>query len=184
MAKVIPIGQPVNDAERLAIAHLRDYLPDAYTVLHNFELTQGAESFEIDLIVLAPHGVYVVDVKGTRGLIDIYGAKWYPEGRPPYHSPLAKLRQHAKILKSLICDAFPEKRELGRIHVHAAVLMTAQDAKIGGLFSQQSAHSRESNRRYPSPAFFHRKSDSRQSTSEVGATLLPRVAGRGKTRRR
>jgi serine/threonine protein kinase len=130
MAKVIPIGQPVNDAERLAIAHLRDHLPDAYTVLHNFELTQGAESFEIDLIVLAPHGVYVVDVKGTRGLIDIYGAKWYPEGRAPYHSPLAKLRQHARILKSLICDAFPERRELGRIHVHAAVLMTAQDAKI------------------------------------------------------
>jgi len=28
MAKVIPIGQPVNDAERKAIGFLRDRLPD------------------------------------------------------------------------------------------------------------------------------------------------------------
>ena len=27
MAQIIPFGDPVNDAERLAIAHLRDHLP-------------------------------------------------------------------------------------------------------------------------------------------------------------
>jgi hypothetical protein len=39
MAKVIAIGQPINDAERMVIAHLRDHLPDTYTLIHNFELT-------------------------------------------------------------------------------------------------------------------------------------------------
>ena len=32
MAKVIAVGQPVNDAERIAIAHLRDHLADSFTV--------------------------------------------------------------------------------------------------------------------------------------------------------
>ncbi|TAK54869.1 MAG: NERD domain-containing protein, partial [Dehalococcoidia bacterium] len=88
MARVIPIGQPVNDSERAAIAHLRDHLSDSYTILHNFEITRDGDKWEIDIAVLAPHAVYLVDVKGTRGVIDVYGPKWYPEGRTPYASPL------------------------------------------------------------------------------------------------
>lgn len=130
MAKIIAIGPPVNDSERSAIARLKEKLPDSYTIIHNFEIRQGVEVFEIDLAILAPHSVFVVDVKGTRGQIDIYGSKWYPQGRQPYHSPLAKLRQHAKALKSLICEAYPHKNELKKIYVHAGVLMTASDASI------------------------------------------------------
>lgn len=43
MAKVIPIGDPVNEAERRAIAHLRDTLPDNYSILHNFEVIRNEE---------------------------------------------------------------------------------------------------------------------------------------------
>jgi len=60
MAKVIAIGQPVNDAERQAIAYLRDHLPDRYIILHNFEITRDGDKWEIDLAVLAPHAVYLV----------------------------------------------------------------------------------------------------------------------------
>jgi len=55
MARVIAIGQPANESERNAIAHLRDRLPATYTILHNLEIIQGAEIFEIDLVILAPH---------------------------------------------------------------------------------------------------------------------------------
>lgn len=130
MAKVIAIGQPVNESEREAIAYLRDHLPGSFTVIHNFELHQGREVFEIDIALLGPHCVHVIDVKGTRGLIDVYGSKWYPEGRAPYHSPLAILRAHAKALKSLICDQHPTDGPLRNIHVDAAVLMTAPDADV------------------------------------------------------
>ena len=130
MAKVIAIGQPVNDSEREAIAYLRDHLPDSFTVIHNFELGQSHNVFEVDIALLGPHCVHVIDVKGTRGLVDVYGSKWYPEGRAPYHSPLAILRSHAKALKSLICDQHPTDRALGRMHVDAAVLMTAPDAHV------------------------------------------------------
>jgi Nuclease-related domain len=110
VAKVIRVGEPVNDSERQAIKYLLDNLPDTYTIIHNFEIVQGKGKFEIDLAIIAPHSVFVVDVKGIRGLVDIYGSTWYPQGRASIRSPLPKLRQHAKVLKSLICDANPRKK--------------------------------------------------------------------------
>lgn len=130
MAKVIPIGEPVNDAERQAIAHLRDQLPEGYLLLHNFEVKRGDEFFEVDLAVIAPHAVYLVDVKGTRGLIDVYGPKWYPEGRQPYTSPLLKLRGHAKSIKGVIVDSQPARQDLQGVYVDAVVLLTAPDAVL------------------------------------------------------
>ena len=130
MARVVAIGQPVNDSEREAIAWLRDHLPDTFTVIHNFELRQDHEIHEIDAALLGPHCVHVIDVKGTRGHVDVHGGRWYPEGRAPYHSPLATLRRHAKVLKALICDRHPTDRALGGLYVDAAVLMTAPDAFV------------------------------------------------------
>lgn len=130
MATVIPIGQPVNDAERQTIAHLRDHLPKSYLILHNFEIKRTGELFEIDLAVIAPHAVYLVDVKGTRGLIDVHGPKWYPEGRQPFTSPLLKLRSHARTLKGVITDSQPGRRDLEGIYVDATVLLAASDAVL------------------------------------------------------
>src|SRR5262249_1213952 len=130
MARVIAIGQPANDSEREAIAYLRDHLPNSVILIHNFELKQGHELYEIDIAVLTPHSVFVIDVKGTRGLIDVYGAKWYPEGRAPYHSPLAILRKHAKALKTFISDQHPADTALRGVYVDAAVLMTSSDAHV------------------------------------------------------
>lgn len=128
MAAVIPIGEPVNEAERLTIAHLRDHLPASYLVLHNFEIIRNGETFEIDIAIIAPHAVFLVDVKGTRGLIDVYGPKWYPEGRQPFSSPLAKLRGHARAIKGLITSSQPGRRDLEDIYVDAAIVLTAPDA--------------------------------------------------------
>ena len=130
MAKVIPIGQPANESERQAIGFLRDHLPDGWLIFHNFEMRQGEEVFEIDIAILAPHAVYLVDVKGTRGNIDVYGSKWYPEGRQPFFSPLAKLRSHAKTMATIIRESNTGLIELRKAYVHAAVLLTADDAAV------------------------------------------------------
>lgn len=128
MAQIIPFGDPVNDAERLAIAHLRDHLPNNYLVLHNFEIQRGDETFEVDIAVIAPHAVYLVDAKGTHGTIDVSGPKWYPAGRAAFTSPLLKLRSHARALKGIITDSHPTRRDLHGIYVDAVVLLTATDA--------------------------------------------------------
>ena len=130
MAKVIPIGQPANDAERTAIGFLRDHLPESWLIFHNFEMRQGEEIFEIDLALLAPHALYLVDIKGTHGNIDVYGSKWYPEGRQPFVSPLAKLRSHAKVMATIIRESNAGLIELRKAHVHATILLTADDAAV------------------------------------------------------
>lgn len=130
MATVIPIGEPVNEAERQVIAYLRDHLSSSYLVLHNFEIVRDGEAFEVDIAVIAPHAVYLVDVKGTRGPIDVYGPKWYPQGRQPFSSPLAKLRGHAKAVKGVITSSQPGRRDVEDVYVDAVVLLTAPDATL------------------------------------------------------
>lgn len=130
MAKIIPIGQPANESERQAIGFLRDHLPEGWLIFHNFEMRKAQEVFEIDIAILAPHAVYLVDVKGTRGNIDVYGSKWYPEGRQPFFSPMAKLRSHAKTMAAIIRESNTGQTELRKAHVHATVLLTADDAAI------------------------------------------------------
>ena len=130
MATIIPVGEPVNDAERAVIAHLHDHGPSSWTVFHNFEIGQGGEWFEVDLAVLTPHAVYLIDVKGTRGLIEVERSRWYPEGRAPFTSPLAKLRNHARVFKGLLTGRNPGRRELEEVFVTAAVVLTAQDANL------------------------------------------------------
>lgn len=130
MSKIIPIGQPANDSERKAIGFLRDRLPESWLIFHNFEMRQNEEVFEIDIAILAPHAVYLVDIKGTHGTIDVYGSKWYPEGRQPFYSPLAKLRQHAKTLATIIWENNPGIDDIRKAHVHATVLLTTDDALL------------------------------------------------------
>ena len=132
MAQVIPIGQPANDGERQAIAALRDGLPDEYRVVHNFELRgEGGQWFEVDLAVVSPHAVYVVDVKSTYGEIHVAGGKWHPEGRTPFASPMGKLRHHAKVFHGLLASAAThETRGLRRVWCEALVILTHPSAVL------------------------------------------------------
>jgi len=124
MAKVIPFGEPENELEREAIDLLRYRLPnDDYILFTNLEIRQGLEIFEVDLILLTPHGIHVIDVKGTRGRIEIIDPKWYPDNRQPFPSPVRKLRHHAKTLKALICDTNRAMNDLNKIYVQATVLV-------------------------------------------------------------
>jgi serine/threonine protein kinase len=139
MAKITPFGQPANDGERDAIYFLRR-LPESFEIFHNLEIRQNKEIFEVDLVILAPQCVFVVDVKGTRGQIEIIGSKWYPENRQAYGSPVAKLRNIAKVLNTLFKDSNRLKPDLGRVHVHAVTLMMAEDVSIIDLDGRDSDH--------------------------------------------
>ena len=130
MAKITAIGQPCNDFEREVLFYLRNNLSDSYEIFHNLELRQGKRNFEIDLIILAPHGVYVVDVKGTKGFIDIYKNRWCPSNSQGYPSPVAKLNSHAKILKSLIEDSNYANPNLSKIYVREAVILSSDGVQI------------------------------------------------------
>lgn len=132
MGQVVQIGQPANDPEREAIAYLRDHLPAEYRIIHNFELRgDDGQWFEIDIALVAPHAVYLVDVKSTYGEIHVAGSRWHPEGRTPFASPLAKLRHHTRLLHGLFSVAASGPHlALRHVWVEAAVLLTAPDARL------------------------------------------------------
>ena len=138
MAIVKAIGDVQNASERDAIRHLRDALSDEYTVLHNFEIKRRGQHFEVDLAVVAPHAIYLVDVKGTRGLISVHGREWHPARGSSYPSPLLKLRSHAKKLKGLITDSDPTDRSLRKVYVDAVILLTHPKAKLNDPVGQDA----------------------------------------------
>jgi serine/threonine protein kinase len=130
MAEIVGGGAPVNDWERAVIARLRDEGPVDWLVLHNIEVPGRDETFEVDVIVATSHAVYVIDVKGTRGRIEVAGARWCPQGRQPFLSPLGKLRSHARVIKGLLTQQRPE---LQGVYVMPLVVLAAPEAKVIGL---------------------------------------------------
>lgn len=131
MARILPIGDPVDDSERRAIHYLSEHLPDTYWVIHNFEVPAPDHGWhEVDIAILAPHGVFLVDVKGTRGQIEVVGSQWYPENRAPFLSPLPKLRGNAKALRGQVLKQHPGRPEIEKIWFDAVVLLTGQNVKL------------------------------------------------------
>jgi hypothetical protein len=64
-ARHIPCGVAVNESERQAITRLHNKLPDGWILLSNLNHSTSAAypSDEIDLIVIGPPGITVVEVK-------------------------------------------------------------------------------------------------------------------------
>ncbi|MEV4114032.1 NERD domain-containing protein kinase family protein [Nonomuraea sp. NPDC049695] len=127
MAEIVGGGRPVNDAERRVIAYLRDHAPADWLLLHNVEVQRGHDVFEVDLIVLTGHSLVVVDVKGTRGRIEVSGTRWFPPRREAFGSPVAKLRGTAKALKGLLVS---KATQLERVYVDCLVVLTSPDAQL------------------------------------------------------
>ena len=136
MAKVVPIGQPVNEVERDAIAFLRDHLPDNYTVFHNVEIADvGRAPLEYDIIVLGEHAIYSVEVKGYRGRVTGNKRDWYVAGRHR-RSPLPTTFQKARVLSGRLRHA---KKGIGPIWVEAMVFLANPLVEMS-FGSEVSAH--------------------------------------------
>lgn len=127
MAEIVGGGSPANDDERAVIARLRDHGPADWLVLHNVEIPAKNETFELDLIVVTGRALFGVDVKGTRGRVQVAGGKWHPERRQPFRSPVDKLRAHARQLKGLLSD---HRAQLSRVYVAPLVVLTGQNAAL------------------------------------------------------
>ena len=72
MAEIIDGGEPVNDSERAVIRHLRDHGPDDWYFWHNIDVPlQGGRKGDIDILLVTGHAIYLIDVKGTHGRIEV-----------------------------------------------------------------------------------------------------------------
>ena len=185
MAQVTPIGQPVNDAERAAIAELRDRLPADFRIIHNFELRgDNGQWFEVDVAVVAPHAIYLVDVKSTGGEIHVSGGKWHPEGRVPFASPLGKLTKHVHSLRGVLGPvATGVHAALRQVWVEPVVLLTSPRVELRdpkGYDREHSVRLRDAVRFFTDATRFENRSPQPASTVPHVSEILKIFTGKGR----
>ncbi len=98
--------------EREALEHVRDLLPDAepYRAWSNFTFTATTGHIrEVDLLVIARGGVYLIEIKSLAGRLTASGSNWTQHrasGEPRiFDNPLHLANQKSKELRSLLENA-------------------------------------------------------------------------------
>lgn len=143
-AKFIPIGTPAHDAERQAIRYLVQGLTDDYTVYGNpWLVDRSGVITDLDAVVVAPHGVFVVEIKSYRGRIEGTDNDWWVRGVPEQtRSPLKVNRKTAQLLKQHLRDL---SYEAGQVWVEGFVFLSAtSDVAVRGPASTDRVHTRKS----------------------------------------
>ncbi|MCX4687094.1 protein kinase [Kitasatospora purpeofusca] len=127
MAQVIPGGPFANDGERAVVRYLQEHGPEHWVVTHNVEVPTRDGPYEIDVLVITDHALHLIDSKLVRGRVEVVGSKWCPQGRQSYGSPVAKIRNNARKLKSRLMESHPQ---LARVFVDALVVLPADDVQF------------------------------------------------------
>lgn len=87
---------------------LRHALPDTYTLVANVEIAhQGRPPYDFDLIVLAPHALYVVEIKQWRGGIRGDDTLWTVGGGARRPNPFPNANNKARVLKGRLTARQP-----------------------------------------------------------------------------
>ena len=139
-AKFIPIGESTHDPERQALRYLVDGLPPEYTVYGNSWLVErGGVIYELDAVIVAPHAVFVVEIKSYRGRIEGTDHDWYIPH--PIPSPLRLNRITAQALKGQLKR---ESHQAGLLWVEGLVFLSVTtDCGVRGPASQNRIHTRK-----------------------------------------
>jgi serine/threonine protein kinase len=102
--------------EREALAYVQQLLPDTepYRAWSNFTFTaQTGHPYEVDLLVAAPSGLYLIEIKSLNGRLASSGSNWIqhgPSSTRTFDNPLHLADAKAKKLKSLLQVAASRRR--------------------------------------------------------------------------
>jgi serine/threonine protein kinase len=120
-ATVIDIGQPAHEDEKAALAFLAQGLSNNAVMFTNPWLVEPSGAvYELDAVVLMPHAIYIVEVKGWRGHLSGETRDWYlPETR---RSPLLLAHKTAQVLHTLLER---HSHDAGRAWVQEIVFLPA-----------------------------------------------------------
>ncbi|GAB4323026.1 MAG: hypothetical protein Kow0074_14930 [Candidatus Zixiibacteriota bacterium] len=128
MAIVHPIGQPDTESERLAIRFLAQHLSDDYIIIHNLEIpNRSGFAYEVDLIVIAPHAVYVIEEKGYSGHIVGNPHQWRLASGVVVPSPIPQINKKVRIIGTRLKSV---DRTLNNVFFESLVLLTDPQATI------------------------------------------------------
>jgi hypothetical protein len=122
------------DREREALDHLRRLLPDTepYRAWSNFTFTADTGHIsEVDLLVAAPSGLYLIEIKSLHGKLTSSGANWVQNRSRTFDNPLHLADLKSKRLRSLLARQASRLRLPERVpFVQAAVFLSIPSLQI------------------------------------------------------
>lgn len=130
--------------ERAALEYVRELLPDRhpFQAWSNFTfVSDQGHVREVDLLVAAPTGCYLVEIKNYRGRLTNDGSAWTLTGerRRTFDNPLPLADQKAKELKGLLVRAAAKDRGL-RVPFLRGCVFLAEPGMVCDLASEQRHH--------------------------------------------
>jgi len=97
IADIGPSDGPVEPGERRVIEALRDGLDDRFTIAPNVQVVhRGGQVDDVDVLVVGPYGVVVIEVKNLAGQVIVSEREMYVDGHQrgnPYVQTYAKARR-------------------------------------------------------------------------------------------
>lgn len=139
-AEHISLGDPAHEAERQAIRFLVQGLPDNYRVYSNAWLVErSGAAYELDTVVVAPHAVFIVELKSYRDTIEGNDHDWFVPD--PMRSPIWLNHKTAQVMSSAM-----KRRsfDAGRVWVEGFVFLShARKMLVSGPASSERLHTRD-----------------------------------------
>lgn len=127
MAIVHRVGQPASEGERLLIRELQSTLSNDYIVYHNFEIPSGnGQFFEYDVVVVAPHAIYVIEDKYWHGVIRGNDSRIVLDSKTE-SNPLQQVSRQAKVLKNYLQSKNPLLRQ---VWIEDVINFSGRDVEI------------------------------------------------------
>ena len=129
MAALHDKGKPAHEAEADGIRFLAKHLPSKWHLYSNVEVAVGrraASTYEHDVIAVAPHAVFCIELKAYRGRITGNRDYWQLETGRYIPSPIGLNSAKARSLKGLITA---HHSDLGKVWVQSIIFLHAPDAE-------------------------------------------------------
>ena len=111
MGQWVPINESESPGEKRVFAYLKEHLPAGYTFFTNFNISEkGGREYEFDCVVLAPHAIYVLEIKDIQGriVVDQDTNSWVVSNGKKFLNPLDQAEKCAKVLKSKLKDYYEQ----------------------------------------------------------------------------
>lgn len=98
-------GRGVHKREIKGIERFKKALPAQWYGFTNLDVVLGAgKSREVDLIVVADHRIFLVDIKDWHGHIEARDGRWFQSGIDRDSSPVAKINDITRNVWKLLTD--------------------------------------------------------------------------------
>ena len=121
-------GKPAHASEAEGIRFLAKHLPSKWHLYSNVEVAVGrraASTYEHDVIAVAPHAVFCIELKSFSGRISGNRDYWQLESGRYVPSPIGLNSAKARCLKGLLTA---HHSDLGKVWVQSVIFLHAPDA--------------------------------------------------------